>query len=258
MSAAKRGTLSPEEIAARQAARKKRRRRRVRAFRAALLRLVLLAAVVYVLFFHIVGLTLMPSGDMYPRMDAGDLLLYYRLEKAPRAQDVIVLEKAVNSDYSALAEEEDGLDAAEVFPSEEETGAPEAAREKTEEKGGLLAWKNLPAWVRDALIWLGFRDPDAPEKTLFVGRVVAAGGDTVEVTADGRLLVNGNSMIESNIFYPTTEYVGFLEYPLKLQAGEVFVLADFRNGGADSRFFGPVKEQEILGTVITLVRRNHL
>ena len=43
-----------------------------------------------------------------------------------------------------------------------------------------------------------------------------------------------------------------------MQAGEVFVLADFRNGGADSRFFGPVKEQEILGTVITLVRRNHL
>ena len=257
MSAAKRDALSPEEIAARKAARQKRRRRRVRAFRAALLRLVLLAAVVYVLFFHIVGLTLMPSGDMYPRMDAGDLLLYYRLEKAPRAQDVIVLEKAVNSDYSALTEDEEGADAGEVFSSEEGTET-EAAREETEKKGGIFAWKNLPAWARDALIWLGFRDPDAPEKTLFVGRVVAAAGDTVEVTADGRLLVNGNSMIESNIFYPTTEYVGFLEYPLKLQAGEVFVLADFRNGGADSRFFGPVKEQEILGTVITLVRRNHL
>ena len=88
--------------------------------------------------------------------------------------------------------------------------------------------------------------------------MVAAGGDTVEVTADGRLLVNGNAMIESAIFYPTTEYVGFVEYPLTLNQDEVFVLADFRNGGADSRFFGPVKKDEILGVVITVVRRNNL
>ena len=49
-----------------------------------------------------------------------------------------------------------------------------------------------------------------------------------------------------------------MEYPLELGQEEYFVLADYRNGGADSRFFGAVKEQEILGTVITIMRRNNL
>ena len=35
-------------------------------------------------------------------------------------------------------------------------------------------------------------------------------------------------------------------------------MADFRNGGVDSRFFGPVTAEEIRGTVITVVRRNNL
>ena len=49
-----------------------------------------------------------------------------------------------------------------------------------------------------------------------------------------------------------------LEYPLTLEEGECFALADSRNGGTDSRFFGPVLNSEILGTVITIVRRNAL
>ncbi|MBQ6207780.1 MAG: S26 family signal peptidase, partial [Oscillospiraceae bacterium] len=35
-------------------------------------------------------------------------------------------------------------------------------------------------------------------------------------------------------------------------------LADSRNGGSDSRYFGPVRRDEILGTVITILRRNNL
>ena len=81
---------------------------------------------------------------------------------------------------------------------------------------------------------------------------------TVEVPDEGGLIVNGNHMIESNIYSQTTPYVGFVEYPLTLGEDECFVMADHRNGGADSRFFGPVKKSEILGTVITIVRRNNL
>ena len=88
--------------------------------------------------------------------------------------------------------------------------------------------------------------------------MVAAAGDTVEISEDDRLLVNGNAVIETGIFYSTPEYLGFVEYPLKLDKGEYFVLADYRNGGADSRFFGAVREEEILGTVITIMRRNNL
>ena len=186
----------PVETVDKAAEQKKRRRRRMRALRSFLFKTVALAAVVYVLFFHIVGITMMPTRDMYPRLDAGDLLLYYRLEQNPKAQDIIVFEKVTTKGEEA--------------------------------------------------------------KTLAL-RVVAAPGDTVEVTEEGGLKVNGHTLVESNIFYPTKPYEeGITEYPLKLGDGEYFVMADQRNGGMDSRYFGAVKIEEIKGVVITILRRNNL
>ena len=160
-----------------------------------LLRLAAFLLVVWVLFFVVVGVMRVPSADMYPRLDAGDMVLFYRLDKDVRAQDVIVIEKEV---------------------------------------------------------------PTLSGKQLMILRVVAVAGDTVEISEGDRLVVNGNTMIESNIFYSTPRYEGMVEYPLTLGEGECFVLADSRSGGTDSRFFGPVKTDEILGTVITVVRRNNL
>ena len=40
--------------------------------------------------------------------------------------------------------------------------------------------------------------------------------------------------------------------------GEFFILADHRNGGEDSRYYGAVRTEDLLGTVITVIRRNHL
>lgn len=169
----------------------KRRRRRIRALRSFLIRLVLLAAVVYVLFFHIVGITMMPNGDMSPRLDAGDLLLFYRIDPKPNIQDVIVIKR-----------QEDG--------------------------------------------------------SRYVCRVIAAPGDTVEVTEERGLLVNGNALMEPYIFYQTRPYEAYVEYPVKLGENEYFVLADYRNGGVDSRYFGPVHRNEIQGVVITILRRNNM
>ena len=212
------------------AQRAKNRKRHLRELRSLIIRTLLLLLVVYVLFFHLVGITVMPNADMYPRIDAGDLVLFYRLEKSFHAQDVIVFEKPTAS--------------LELTYEQKQEMQAEPEPEKT--------------IVRKALDWLGFRDPAEPEKSVFVCRVVAQPGDTVEIGQGERLVVNGNSMIETNIFYPTPEYEGFAEYPLTLGEGEYFVLADYRNGGADSRFFGAVKEDEILGTVITILRRNNL
>ena len=88
--------------------------------------------------------------------------------------------------------------------------------------------------------------------------MVAGPGDTVEIGNSSHLIVNGNPQVETNIFYPTPLYEGFVRYPLTLGDGEYFVLADYRNGGADSRFFGAVRLDEVLGTVITIARRNNL
>lgn len=210
--------------------RRKIHKRRMKELRDILIRLGLLLLVMYILFFHLVGLTVMPSADMYPRIDAGDLVMYYRLEHTFHAQDVIVFEKPTASLEQSYAEGR---------------GTEQAAR----------AEKNV---FRKALDWLGFRDPADPPMTLFVCRVVAGPGDTVEIGEGERLLVNGNAMVETNIFYSTPEYAGFVEYPLKLGENQYFTLADYRNGGADSRFFGPVNGDEILGPVITIMRRNNL
>ena len=221
---------APDAADAKAALKQKRHRRRMRALRSIILRLVSLLLVVYILFFHLVGLTVMPSGDMYPRIDLGDMVLFYRLERNIHAQDIIVFEKP----SASLEESYEEIEAVEDV----------AAAEKP--------------WWRKALNWLGFKDSTEPEKTLFICRVVAGPGDVVEISEGDRLIVNGNSMIESGIFYQTPLYAGFVDYPLTLGENEYFVLADYRNGGADSRFFGAVHKDEILGTVITILRRNNL
>lgn len=230
--------LTPEEKKAAEAAKqeelkRKRRNRRIRELRALIIKTVLLLVVTYVLLFKIVGVTVMPNGDMYPRIDSGDLILYYRLDKDVKAQDIIVLKQ-------------DG-DALRRMVSEREGDAPNMTIRLSSQKGGLL--RSLAEMLGLVL---------AENEEMYVCRVVAAEGDTVEITDAGSLLVNGNSMYENNIFYPMTVYTGFTEYPLTLGKDQCFVLADKRNGGADSRFFGPVDKDQIMGTVITIVRRNSL
>lgn len=191
--------------------------RRLRALVGLLVRLLILVVVLYALFFIVIGITSMPGGDMYPRIDAGDLVLYYRLDKDVKAQDIIVFEKDMSKVVKSNAVNPEGT-----------------------------MFKKLPSADRTG------------NKKQFVSRVVAVAGDTVEITETGNLVINGSTMIEANIFYSTYPYLGYTEYPLTLGEGECFVLADSRQGGADSRFFGPVHISEIRGTVISILRRNNL
>lgn len=200
---------------------------RIKMLKSLLIRFILMVLVVYILFCHIVGLTIMPTGDMYPRIDAGDLLLYYRLESKIKAQDIVVFQKPTYL-LDANAERPQSTDPVE---------------------------KNI---IRKVLDWIGFADPAEPAKTLLVCRVVAGPGDVVQITDNERLSVNGNTMIETNIFYKTPKYESSVEYPITLGDDEYFVLADSRTSGADSRYFGIVNSGDILGTVITILRRNNL
>ena len=168
-----------------------KKKRMIKAVRSLLIRLAALAIIVYVLLFHIVGITKMPNGDMYPRISAGDMLLYYRLERSFKAQDVVVFDKT-----------------------------------------------------------------EGDETWQLVCRVLACPGDVVDITDEKGFTVNGNAQVETNVFYPTRAYAGHEEYPITLGDDEYFVMADYRNGGADSRYFGPVKKSEIKGVVITVMRRN--
>ena len=205
--------IAPEQIASEQAASAKktasdekqektkqaekirRAERSVKDYQYLIFRLLILAAALWVLFFVFIGVMHMPTTDMSPRIDAGDMILYYRLDKDVKSQDVIVVEKKV---------------------------------------------------------------PGIEGMQILVLRVVATAGDTVDISEDEHLIINGNQVVEPNIFYNTPKYEGYVEFPLTLGEGECFVLADSRRGGTDSRFFGPVNRDEIVGTVITILRRNNL
>lgn len=86
------------------------------------------------------------------------------------------------------------------------------------------------------------------------GRIVAQGGDTVDINKEGQLLVNGNIQ-EEEIFYPTEKVGEEDSLPCELAEEEVYLLSDFRTNGTDSRQYGPVKSEELDGKVITILRR---
>jgi signal peptidase I len=89
-----------------------------------------------------------------------------------------------------------------------------------------------------------FRRPDSDE--LMIKRVVALGDQTVAIR-DGVLTVDGQ--------HPTEPYVdrivaGSYFGPVQVPAGAVFVLGDKRLGSVDSRTFGAVPIDAVIGRVV--------
>jgi len=55
--------------------------------------LILMAGLIYVMFFIIFGISPVKNDDMKPKLSAGDLMLYYRLEDKILPSDVLVYQK---------------------------------------------------------------------------------------------------------------------------------------------------------------------
>lgn len=91
-------------------------------------------------------------------------------------------------------------------------------------------------------------------KSTYISRIVAYEGDIVEIGKDGTLVVNGYEQTEE-IYFDTYSNLDGISFPFKVPDGSVFVLGDFRTGATDSRNFAEVYKSEILGKVITILRR---
>ena len=154
-----------------------------------LIKLLILLLVMGILCGVVYGLTPVKNEDMSPGIHAGDIMLYYRLEKNINNGDVLVIGK---------------------------------------------------------------------EGKKYTGRVVARENDTVEITEEGELKVNGSLVMENNIYYKTPKYEDYVRYPLKLEDNQYFILGDYREGARDSRYFGAVNEDEIEGKIITVIRRSNI
>lgn len=85
---------------------------------------------------------------------------------------------------------------------------------------------------------------------VLVKRVIASGGDSVEISNDGSVLRNGFTLYEP---YATLSQDGStdLEYPVTVPIGSYFVLGDNRGNSVDSRnsIIGFVTEDQVIGQI---------
>lgn len=85
------------------------------------------------------------------------------------------------------------------------------------------------------------------------GRIIAVGGNEINIDGSGDVKINGVSE-SGEIIYPSY-HKGEIKYPYKIPEGSVFVLGDYRTETKDSREYGAIKERQIKGKVLTILRR---
>lgn len=88
----------------------------------------------------------------------------------------------------------------------------------------------------------------------YIGRVIAGEGDIIDMSEEGAFTVNGLIPYE-NVFYDTHPYEdGTIDYPYTIPEGAYFLLNDMRESPADSRMYGCIPAEDIIGTVVFSVR----
>jgi len=83
----------------------------------------------------------------------------------------------------------------------------------------------------------------------YVKRVIAVAGETVELR-EGRVLVNGREVALAEAVGQSAPQSTRITYPFRVPAGTVWTMGDNRAASSDSRSFGPVPVENIIGKVI--------
>ena len=103
------------------------------------------------------------------------------------------------------------------------------------EKGEIIVFDTTP-------------DAKRKDKIFYIKRVIATEGDHVEITG-GEVRVNGKTLNEKYTDGSITEG----DINAIVPEGKCFVLGDNRDGSTDSRVFGFVSEEDVVGTVVTRI-----
>lgn len=100
---------------------------------------------------------------------------------------------------------------------------------------------SLPArWVGAILEGVGLRQPSTEE---YIKRVVALPGETVE-GSDGEVYVDGQRLVEPYL----TPGVSTSDFdPVTVGPGELWVMGDNRSNSSDSRVFGTIEADTVVG-----------
>jgi signal peptidase I len=156
-----------------------------------------------------------PSESMEPTLEPGQRVLVNRLSEHlgwdPDPGDIIVFHPPVNA----------------VDPGEECTDSMRAPGQACAVHGA------------------------APADDTFIKRVVAGPGDRLSIV-DGIPVVNGERFTGDWEIVPCSEGDHDCDFPAEITvpAGEYFMLGDNRPGSDDSRFWGPVPRDWIIGEAI--------
>lgn len=113
----------------------------------------------------------------------------------------------------------------------------------------LLGYRLEPGYKKDDVILARVKGD------LVIGRVVAKGGDSVNITPEGSLYVNGTEQKGEIAFYT---YPGKETYPITVPQNCLYILGDNRTNTVDSRNFGPVAEKDVLAKVVSIFRKRGL
>ena len=106
------------------------------------------------------------------------------------------------------------------------------------DRGDVVVFNPPETWTND----------DTP----FIKRVIGVAGDTVEVRDDGIVYVNGNPLEEPYTYkndegVPEPTEAGTDQNRWVVPAGELFVMGDHRQRSADSRVFGTIPIENVIG-----------
>ncbi len=104
----------------------------------------------------------------------------------------------------------------------------------------------LDAAVRNVVESIGLLTPQSE----FIKRVIGIPGDIIEAR-DGDLLVNGVVQIEPYRKYPDEPMPDF--GPVVVGPGELFVMGDNRRASQDSRYFGTIPIEDVVGKAFVII-----
>ena len=100
-----------------------------------------------------------------------------------------------------------------------------------------------------------FRNPDgSSDHDVLVKRVIATAGQTVDLV-DGRVVVDGQVLDEpyaQGESWPLASQAPgtIVSFPYTVPEGCVWVMGDNRENSADSRYFGAVEQQDLIGVAV--------
>ena len=88
-----------------------------------------------------------------------------------------------------------------------------------------------------------------------LSRIFTRDGVEIDITPEGEPTING-AIVTDSVFYKTDKLEGStVEFPYKMKEGDIFLLDDYRTIGNDSRAFGSVRDDDIVGKVLYLFRK---